>query len=95
MTSSLTIIMSDGWKTQDECFQWHYFRCSIQIPVLLHLNDWSLFPYTSMSTRDKKKQNVSSSLGTAPSGQVGRFKNGMLILSSKEIQKIKGNKRRK
>lgn len=48
-----------------------------------------------MATRDKKKQNVSSGLGTAPSGQVGRFKNGMLILSSKEIQKIKGNKRGK
>ncbi|GLD49765.1 uncharacterized protein AKAME5_000337600 [Lates japonicus] len=40
--------------------------------------------------RDKKK--VSTGSGSAPSGQVGRFKNGMLILSSKEIQKIKGNK---
>ncbi|XP_035534429.1 uncharacterized protein C1orf131 homolog [Morone saxatilis] len=45
--------------------------------------------------RDKKKKKESSGSGTAPSGQVGRFKNGMLILSSKEIQKIKGNKRRK
>uniref|UniRef100_UPI0037E7D438 uncharacterized protein C1orf131 homolog isoform X2 n=1 Tax=Semicossyphus pulcher TaxID=241346 RepID=UPI0037E7D438 len=44
--------------------------------------------------RDKNKK-VSSGSGTAPSGQVGRFKNGMLILSSKEIQKIKGNKRGK
>ncbi|XP_044024837.1 uncharacterized protein C1orf131 homolog [Siniperca chuatsi] len=44
--------------------------------------------------RDKKKK-VSSGSGTAPTGQVGRFKNGMLVLSSKEIQKIKGNKRRK
>ncbi|XP_060907624.1 uncharacterized protein C1orf131 homolog [Labrus mixtus] len=44
--------------------------------------------------RDKSKK-VSSGSGTAPSGQVGRFKNGMLVLSSKEIQKIKGNKRRK
>ncbi|XP_026196864.1 uncharacterized protein C1orf131 homolog [Anabas testudineus] len=43
--------------------------------------------------RDKKK--VSSGSGSAPSGQVGRFKNGMLVLSSKEIQKIKGNRRRK
>ncbi|KAI3364098.1 hypothetical protein L3Q82_010925, partial [Scortum barcoo] len=42
--------------------------------------------------RDKNKK-VSSGGSTAPSGQVGRFKNGMLILSSKEIQKIKGNKR--
>ncbi|XP_076611929.1 40S small subunit processome assembly factor 1 isoform X2 [Chaetodon auriga] len=43
--------------------------------------------------RDKKKKKAaSSSSGTAPTGQVGRFKNGMLILSSKEIQKIKGNK---
>ncbi|XP_039980945.1 uncharacterized protein C1orf131 homolog [Xiphias gladius] len=40
--------------------------------------------------RDKKK--ASSGSGSALSGQVGRFKNGMLILSSKEIQKIKGNK---
>ncbi|XP_070843678.1 uncharacterized protein C1orf131 homolog [Chaetodon trifascialis] len=43
--------------------------------------------------RDKKKKAASSGSGTAPTGQVGRFKNGMLILSSKEIQKIKGNKR--
>ncbi|XP_070782183.1 uncharacterized protein C1orf131 homolog [Enoplosus armatus] len=42
--------------------------------------------------RDKKKK---ASLGSGPSGQVGRFKNGMLVLSSKEIQKIKGNKRRR
>ncbi|XP_056261086.1 uncharacterized protein C1orf131 homolog [Seriola aureovittata] len=40
--------------------------------------------------RDKKK--VSSGSGSAPTGQVGRFKNGMLFLSSKEIQKIKGKK---
>ncbi|XP_035473685.2 uncharacterized protein C1orf131 homolog isoform X2 [Scophthalmus maximus] len=44
--------------------------------------------------RDKKKVS-SSGPGSAPSGQVGRFKNGMLILSTKEIQKIKSNKRRK
>ncbi|XP_022059840.1 uncharacterized protein C1orf131 homolog isoform X2 [Acanthochromis polyacanthus] len=44
--------------------------------------------------RDKKKK-VPSGSGSALSGQVGRFKNGMLILSSKEIQKIKGNKRGK
>ncbi|KAM9339268.1 40S small subunit processome assembly factor 1 [Symphorus nematophorus] len=44
--------------------------------------------------RDKKKK-VSSGSGSAPTGQVGRFKNGMLILSSQEIQKIKGNKRGK
>ncbi|KAG7218910.1 hypothetical protein INR49_016134 [Caranx melampygus] len=31
----------------------------------------------------------------SPLGQVGRFKNGMLILSSKEIQKIKGKIRSK
>lgn len=43
----------------------------------------------------KKKASSGSGPGTAPTGQVGRFKNGMLILSSKEIQKIKGNKRRK
>ncbi|XP_068564589.1 uncharacterized protein C1orf131 homolog [Cebidichthys violaceus] len=45
--------------------------------------------------RAKKKVSSSSGSGSAPAGQVGRFKNGMLILSSKEIQKIKGNKRRK
>ncbi|XP_037606268.1 uncharacterized protein C1orf131 homolog isoform X1 [Sebastes umbrosus] len=46
--------------------------------------------------RDKKKKVSSGSgSGSAPTGQVGRFKNGMLILSSKEIQKIKGNKKRK
>ncbi|XP_070705478.1 uncharacterized protein C1orf131 homolog [Pempheris klunzingeri] len=43
--------------------------------------------------RDKRK--APSGSGTAPSGQVGRFKNGMLILSSKEIQTIKGKKQRK
>lgn len=37
--------------------------------------------------RDEKRK--SSSGGSAPTGQVGRFKNGMLVLSSKEIQKIK------
>ncbi|XP_044232529.1 uncharacterized protein C1orf131 homolog isoform X3 [Thunnus albacares] len=42
-------------------------------------------------SRDKKK-NASSGSSSAPSGQVGRFKNGMLILSSKEIQKIKGKR---
>lgn len=47
--------------------------------------------------RDKKKQPApgsgsKSGSGTAPSGQVGRFRNGMLILSPKEIQKIKGKK---
>ncbi|KAK7907577.1 hypothetical protein WMY93_016189 [Mugilogobius chulae] len=41
--------------------------------------------------KDKNKQPASES-GSGPSGQVGRFKNGMLILSSKEIQKIKGSK---
>ncbi|XP_041660928.1 uncharacterized protein C1orf131 homolog [Cheilinus undulatus] len=45
------------------------------------------------SNQREKNKKVSSGSGTAPSGQVGRFKNGMLILSSKEIQKIKGNKR--
>ncbi|XP_034056068.1 uncharacterized protein C1orf131 homolog [Gymnodraco acuticeps] len=44
--------------------------------------------------RDKKKR-VSSGSRSEPSGQVGRFKNGMLILSSKEIQNVKGNKKRK
>ncbi|XP_029984222.1 40S small subunit processome assembly factor 1 isoform X2 [Sphaeramia orbicularis] len=44
--------------------------------------------------RDKKKATPSGpGSGSAPSGQVGRFKNGMLILSTKEIQKIKGSKR--
>ncbi|XP_068433192.1 uncharacterized protein C1orf131 homolog [Clinocottus analis] len=45
--------------------------------------------------RAKKKVSSTSGSGSAPTGQVGRFKNGMLILSSMEIQKIKGNKRRK
>ncbi|XP_053193098.1 uncharacterized protein C1orf131 homolog [Scomber japonicus] len=44
-------------------------------------------------SRDKTKK-ASSGLGSA-SGQVGRFKNGVLILSSKEIQKIKGKRRSK
>uniref|UniRef100_A0A1A7Z826 Chromosome 1 open reading frame 131 n=1 Tax=Iconisemion striatum TaxID=60296 RepID=A0A1A7Z826_9TELE len=42
--------------------------------------------------RDKKKSSSGPGLGTAPSGQVGRFKNGMLVLNPKQIQKIKGNK---
>ncbi|XP_041831174.1 uncharacterized protein C1orf131 homolog isoform X3 [Melanotaenia boesemani] len=44
----------------------------------------------SNQSRDKKKP--SSGSGGGPSGQLGRFKNGMLILSSKEIQKIKKHK---
>ncbi|CAK6970197.1 uncharacterized protein C1orf131 homolog [Scomber scombrus] len=43
--------------------------------------------------RDKSKK-AASGMGAA-SGQVGRFKNGVLILSSKEIQKIKGKRRSK
>uniref|UniRef100_A0A3P9AM84 Uncharacterized protein n=1 Tax=Esox lucius TaxID=8010 RepID=A0A3P9AM84_ESOLU len=39
--------------------------------------------------RDEKKKSSSSK---APTGQVGRFKNGMLVLSSKEIKKIKSSK---
>ncbi|KAL6096135.1 uncharacterized protein ACO6RY_09901 [Pungitius sinensis] len=42
-----------------------------------------------------KKKNVSSGSGSAPTGQVGRFKNGMLILNTNDIQKIKGKKRHK
>ncbi|KAF6735892.1 uncharacterized protein FQA47_002459 [Oryzias melastigma] len=43
--------------------------------------------------REKKKKGAAGSGSAASaSGQVGRFKNGMLILSSKEIQKIKGRK---
>lgn len=42
--------------------------------------------------RDKKKKVAASGSGSAVSGQVGRFKNGMLILSSKEIQKIKASR---
>lgn len=44
--------------------------------------------------KEKKRQSSLGS-GSGPSGQVGRFKNGMLILSSKEIQKIKGSKRKR
>lgn len=63
--------------------------------ALLRLSGWkSAFPYAAISSRDKKKK-VSSGSASAPSGQVGRFKNGMLILSSKEIQKIKGKRRGK
>ncbi|XP_060947889.1 uncharacterized protein C1orf131 homolog [Limanda limanda] len=43
--------------------------------------------------RDRKK--ASSSSGAGPSGQMGRFKDGLLVLSSKEIKTIKGNKRSK
>ncbi|KAG7460964.1 hypothetical protein MATL_G00204530 [Megalops atlanticus] len=39
--------------------------------------------------RDEKKKPSSSVI---PTGQVGRFKNGMLVLSSKEIQRIKSSK---
>ncbi|XP_036406485.1 uncharacterized protein C1orf131 homolog [Megalops cyprinoides] len=39
--------------------------------------------------RDEKKKASSSVI---PTGQVGRFKNGMLVLSSKEIQRIKSSK---
>ncbi|XP_048842275.1 uncharacterized protein C1orf131 homolog isoform X2 [Brienomyrus brachyistius] len=39
--------------------------------------------------KEKKRKSTSSAL---PTGQVGRFKNGMLVLSSKEIQKIKNSR---
>ncbi|XP_028295324.1 40S small subunit processome assembly factor 1 [Gouania willdenowi] len=42
--------------------------------------------------RDQKKKSSSSGSSSAPSGQVGRFKNGLLVLSSKEIQKIKSKR---
>ncbi|KAM3603471.1 uncharacterized protein V6R79_023044 [Siganus canaliculatus] len=47
------------------------------------------------NTQRDKKTKMSSSSTSAPLGQVGRFKNGVLVLSSKEIQKIKGTKQRK
>jgi hypothetical protein len=43
-------------------------------------------------TRDEKRKSSSSK---APTGQVGRFKNGMLVLSTKEIQKIKASIKKK
>ncbi|XP_029589589.1 40S small subunit processome assembly factor 1 [Salmo trutta] len=43
--------------------------------------------------RDEKRKSVKSS--KAPTGQVGRFKNGMLVLSTKEIQKIKASIKKK
>ncbi|CAL9691952.1 unnamed protein product [Knipowitschia caucasica] len=46
------------------------------------------------SPKDRRKSSTSGS-GAGPSGQVGRFKNGMLILSPKEFQKIKGSKGKK
>uniref|UniRef100_A0A8C6UQ26 Uncharacterized protein n=1 Tax=Neogobius melanostomus TaxID=47308 RepID=A0A8C6UQ26_9GOBI len=47
------------------------------------------------NSKDKNKPSTSGAgSGSGPSGQVGRFKNGMLILSPKEIQKIKGSKKR-
>ncbi|XP_061560099.1 uncharacterized protein C1orf131 homolog [Phycodurus eques] len=42
-----------------------------------------------------KKTTATSGSSSAPTGQVGRFKNGMLILSPKEIQTIKSTMRRK
>uniref|UniRef100_A0A8C7Z370 Zgc:194224 n=1 Tax=Oryzias sinensis TaxID=183150 RepID=A0A8C7Z370_9TELE len=46
-----------------------------------------------LSQRDnKKKKKGAAGSAASASGQVGRFKNGMLILSSKEIQKIKGRR---
>lgn len=47
----------------------------------------------SKNTNKQSTSGPGSGSGSGPSGQVGRFKNGMLILSSKEIQKIKGSKR--
>ncbi|KAG8011457.1 hypothetical protein GBF38_006258 [Nibea albiflora] len=46
---------------------------------------------TFQDPRKKLKTKQTPTLDKAPVRQVGRFKNGMLILSSKEIQKIKGN----
>uniref|UniRef100_A0A674NHV2 Uncharacterized protein n=1 Tax=Takifugu rubripes TaxID=31033 RepID=A0A674NHV2_TAKRU len=42
--------------------------------------------------RAQDRKTSTSGLGAAPTGQMGRFKNGMLILSSSEIQKLKGRK---
>ncbi|XP_076021511.1 40S small subunit processome assembly factor 1 [Genypterus blacodes] len=50
---------------------------------------------SNLRDKQRKKTKVSSGSSSGLSGQVGHFKNGMLILSSKEIQKIKGTRRRK
>lgn len=63
-----------------KCFHWTGADYSVDIQL-----SSSVF-----SLRDKKKQPASGS--GSGSGQVGQFKNGMLILSSKEIQKIKGKR---
>ncbi|XP_036437167.1 uncharacterized protein C1orf131 homolog [Colossoma macropomum] len=39
--------------------------------------------------KQKTEKRKSSSSGSEPTGQVGRFKNGMLVLSNKDIQKLK------
>ncbi|XP_072534302.1 uncharacterized protein C1orf131 homolog [Salminus brasiliensis] len=41
------------------------------------------------SGKQKTEKRKSSSSGGEPAGQVGRFKNGMLVLSNKDIQKLK------
>lgn len=51
---------------------------------------WLVQTFAGTSARDRKT--ATSGLVAAPTGQMGRFKNGMLILSSSEIQKIKGRK---
>nr|XP_057927379.1 uncharacterized protein C1orf131 homolog isoform X2 [Doryrhamphus excisus] len=42
--------------------------------------------------KKKKSESRDKKTTSAPTGQVGRFKNGMLILSSKEIRTIKGKR---
>ncbi|XP_061668138.1 uncharacterized protein C1orf131 homolog isoform X2 [Syngnathoides biaculeatus] len=46
------------------------------------------------NTRDKDKMRTAGS-SSEPTGQVGRFKNGMLVLSHREIRNIKGTTLRK
>ncbi|XP_066514801.1 uncharacterized protein C1orf131 homolog [Hoplias malabaricus] len=44
--------------------------------------------------KQKTEKRKSSSSGGEPSGQVGRFKNGMLVLSNKDIQKLNAKVRK-
>ncbi|XP_051909246.1 uncharacterized protein C1orf131 homolog isoform X2 [Hippocampus zosterae] len=45
--------------------------------------------------RDNKKKTPTSGSSSAPTGQVGRFKDGILILSPKDVQTMKATVRRK
>lgn len=83
---------AEKWKVSSAISSKSLLRLKMMIVQQQHLGQllWLVQSFVNMSTRDKKS--ATSGLGAAPTGQMGHFKNGVLILNSSEIQKIKGRK---